>query len=159
MNVADTLAGEHGVFHLLVEQLDDALARCRTIEELHTAAAPLAISLLGHARIEEETLFVPLEQRLGGGGPTHCLRHEHQTMDRMIRALFRLRDPDTMRAAVRDVLAITRRHLAREEQVLFEAARTALGDAELEALGAAWAQARGITPPEAPGVTRRDSPD
>ena len=148
MNVADTLTGEHGVFHLLVEQLDDAAERCQTIDELHRAAAPLAISLLGHARIEEETLFVPLEQRLGPTGPTQCLRHEHQMMDGMIRALFRVRDLGTMRQAVRDVLAITRRHLAREEQALFDAARTALGDPALEQLGTTWARARGIALPE-----------
>jgi hemerythrin-like domain-containing protein len=153
MNVADTLTGEHGVFHLLVEQLDDAAASCATIDELQRAAAPLAISLLGHARIEEETLFVPLERRLGANGPTQCLRHEHQTMDRMIRALFRLRDPETMRQAIRDVLAITRRHLAREEEVLFDAARRTLGDPELEALGTTWARARGIA---LVSVTRTD---
>ena len=148
MNVADTLTGEHGVFHLLVEQLEDAAEQCQTIDELHRAAAPLAISLLGHARIEEETLFVPLEQRLGPTGPTQCLRHEHQMMDGMIRALFRVRDPETLRQAIRDVLAITRRHLAREEQVLFDAARSALPAPDLEALGTTWARARGIALPE-----------
>ena len=158
MNAADTLTGEHGVFHLLVEQLDDAAERCQTIDELHRAAAPLAISLLGHARIEEETLFVPLERRLGPNGPTQCLRHEHQMMDGMIRALFRVRDLETMRQAVRDVLAITRRHLAREEQALFDTARTALADAEVEALGTAWARARGIAQPEtAPSLPARNT--
>jgi hypothetical protein len=74
-------------------------------------------------------------------------------MDRMIRALFRLRDPETMRQAIRDVLAITRRHLAREEEVLFDAARRTLGDPELEALGTTWARARGIA---LVSVTRTD---
>lgn len=148
MNVADTLTGEHGVFHLLVEQLDDAVERCRTLDELQRAAAPLAISLLGHARVEEETLFAPLEQRLGAAGPTQCLRHEHATMDGMLRALFRVREVETMRQAIRDVLAITRRHLAREEQVLFDAARATLDAPVLERLGAEWARARGIGQPD-----------
>ena len=147
MNVADALTGEHGVFHLLVEQLDDAIERCETTAELHRAAAPLALSLLGHARIEEATLFTPLEARIGGAGPLHCLRDEHQTMERLIRALFRLSDLATTRAAVRDVLALTRRHLAREEQVLFEVARKALRDPDLQELGTAWARARGIALP------------
>jgi hemerythrin-like domain-containing protein len=93
-------------------------------------------------------LFTPLEQRIGAAGPLHCLREEHQTMDRLIRALFRLSDLETTRQAVRDVLAITRRHLAREEQVLFEVARKALDDPDLQRLGAQWARARGITLPE-----------
>jgi hemerythrin-like domain-containing protein len=147
MNVADALTGEHAVFHLLVEQLDDTIERCRTTAELQRAAAPLGLSLVGHARIEEATLFAPLEQRIGTTGPLHCLRDEHQTMDRMIRALFRLTDLDASRHAVRDVLAITRRHLGREEQVLFEVARKALADPDLQELGTAWARARGITLP------------
>lgn len=148
MNVADALTGEHGVFHLLVEQLDDAVERCQTTGELHRAAAPLALSLVGHARIEEATLFAPLEQRIGVTGPLHCLRDEHQTMDRQIRSLFRLSDLGATRDAVRDVLAITRRHLAKEEQVLFEVARKALEDPDLQRLGAEWARARGIALPE-----------
>ena len=31
MDVTDALLGEHGVFHLLVEQLDDALGRCESV--------------------------------------------------------------------------------------------------------------------------------
>ena len=148
MNVTDTLTGEHCVFHLLIEQLDDAAPRCRTIEELRSAAAPLAISLLGHAQIEEATLFTPLERRIGTAGPLHCLREEHQTMDRLLRALFRLPDLEVTRQAVRDVLDVTRGHLAKEEQVLFEVARTALQATDLQELGAEWARARGIALPE-----------
>jgi hypothetical protein len=63
MDVTDALLGEHGVFHLLVEQLDDALDRCGTVAELRAAAEPLSISLLGHHRVEEETLLAPSSAR------------------------------------------------------------------------------------------------
>ena len=87
MDVTDVLAGEHGVFHLLVEQLDDAIDRCQTLGELRVAVEPLALSLLGHARVEEDTLFRSYEQATGTLGPLRCLRHEHEQMDRWIRAL------------------------------------------------------------------------
>ena len=148
MDVTDALAGEHGVFHLLVEQLDDALARCQTLTELRAATEPLAISLLAHARIEEQTLFVPYERETGSLGPLRCLRHEHQMMDEMIRNLFRLADAEQLRAQVRSLLDVTRRHLAREEEVMFAAARQALPAGELAQQGAQWAQARGITLPK-----------
>jgi hypothetical protein len=127
--------------------LGDAAGRCGSADELRTAAAPLAISLLGHARIEEETLFAPLEAHIGTAGPVHCLREEHVEMDRRLRALFAPNAPGdvgALRDAVRDVLAIVRRHFAKEEQVLFEVARTALAAAALEDLGAAWVRARGL---------------
>ena len=144
MNVADALTGEHGVFHLLIEQLEDAATHCRTVQELRSAAAPLAISLLGHARIEEETLFTPLERRIGEAGPLHCLREEHEAMDRRLRALFRQPDLEATRHALGEVLATARKHLSKEEQVLFQVARNALQDADLQQLGAHWARARGI---------------
>src|SRR5262245_17083982 len=101
MDVTDVLAGEHGVFHLLVEQLDDALDRCATITELRVATEPLALSLLGHARVEEETLFRSYEQATGSLGPLRCLRHEHEQMDQTIRALFRIADVEEMRRRTR----------------------------------------------------------
>jgi hemerythrin-like domain-containing protein len=145
VNVADALTGEHGVFHLLIEQLEDAAARCRTVDELRSAAAPLAISLLAHARVEEETLFTPLERQIGEAGPLHCLREEHEAMDLQLRALFREPDLEATRRAVHEVLAAARRHLGKEEQVLFQVARKALQDDDLQKLGAHWARARGIT--------------
>jgi len=144
MDVTDVLAGEHGVFHLLVEQLDDALDRCTTLGELRVAVEPLALSLLGHARVEEETLFRSYEQATGTLGPLRCLRHEHEQMDRAIRGLFRITEADEMRARTRALLDLTRRHLAREEAVMFTAAREALGRGVLEACGDEWARFRGV---------------
>jgi iron-sulfur cluster repair protein YtfE (RIC family) len=145
MDVTDTLAGEHGVFHLLVEQLADAMPRCTTLAELRIAAEPLALSLLGHARVEEETLFESYERATGSLGPLRCLRHEHEQMDRAIRSLFHLGDVVEMRARLEALLDLTRRHLAREEAVMFTAARQALSAGVLEECGAAWAAFRGVT--------------
>ena len=150
MDVTDVLAGEHGVFHLLVEQLDDSIDRCTTLAELRVAAEPLALSLLGHARVEEETLFQSYEQATGTLGPLRCLRHEHEQMDRWIRALFRIPDLDEMRRQTRALLDLTRRHLAREEQVMFTAAREALTAGVLAACGAEWAKFRGVAIAEGP---------
>jgi len=144
MDVTDVLAGEHGVFHLLVEQLEDAIDRCGTLGELRVAVEPLALSLLGHARVEEETLFQSYEQATGTLGPLRCLRHEHQQMDQRIRGLFRIPDLDEMKKQTRALLDLTRRHLAREEQVMFTAAREALTSGVLAACGEEWAKFRGV---------------
>jgi len=154
MDVTSALAGEHGIFHLLVEQLDEAAGTVTTVGELRAAAEPLAVALIGHARLEEETLFVPLEHAIGAQGPLHCLRQEHEDMDRQLRALFRFEDLAPMREAVRTVLDLTRRHLAREEQVLFAVADRALTPATRTLLGNHWATTRGVTlPGTAPATT------
>lgn len=147
MRVVDVLTGEHGVFHFLVEQLDDAVGHCTTVAELRAAAAPMAISLIGHARIEEATLFAPLERELGLSttGPLHCLREEHQELDRVVRTMLAQRELGPLRAGVRELLDLTRKHLGREETVLFAAANEALAVGRNEQLGLDWARARGIT--------------
>jgi hemerythrin-like domain-containing protein len=144
MDVTQALLGEHGIVHLLVEQLDEALGRHQTTSELRAAAEPLAITLLAHARVEDETLFQPYEKHTGSLGPLKCLRHEHELMDRQIRALFRFDDVETLREQIRALLDVTRRHLAREEEVMFKAARDAIEAGELEHLGHHWAEFRGV---------------
>jgi hemerythrin-like domain-containing protein len=147
MDVTDALRGEHGVFHLLVEQLDDALDRCGSVAELRAAAEPLSISLLGHHRVEEETLLAPYERETGSIGPFSCLRHEHEQMNQLVRLIARNQDAGEMREQIRALLDIARRHLAREEQVLFSVARQTLPDGERQHSGAYWAQFRGVTLP------------
>jgi hemerythrin-like domain-containing protein len=94
--------------------------------------------------VEEETLFRSYEQATGTLGPLRCLRHEHEQMDRTIRGLFRLTDAEELRTRARGLLDLTRRHLAREEAVMFTAARDALTRGVLEACGEEWARFRGI---------------
>ena len=65
-------------------------------------------------------------------------------MDRAIRALFRITDVDDMRRQTRALLDLTRRHLAREEAVMFTAARDALSAGTLDACGEEWAKFRGV---------------
>jgi hemerythrin-like domain-containing protein len=145
MVVTDALLGEHGVFHPLVEQLDDALARCETTAELRAAAEPLAISLLGHHRVEEETLLMPYERQAGCLEPLKCLRHEHQMMNDLVRAVFRETDPAAMRERIRALLDVVRRHLAREEELLFDLAKRALPAEARTHSGHHWAHFRGVT--------------
>ena len=145
MDVTDALTGEHGVLHLLVEQLDDAMERWTTLAELRAAAEPLIISLLGHHRVEEETLLRPYEERTGSLGPLRCLRHEHQMMDQLARGLVRAGDVAAMREQLKAFLDLIRRHLAREEQLLFSHVRQTLPAGELSEKGAQWAQFRGVT--------------
>jgi hemerythrin-like domain-containing protein len=65
-------------------------------------------------------------------------------MDRWIRALFRIPTLDEMKQQTRALLDLTRRHLAREEQVMFTAARDALTSGVLAACGEEWAKFRGV---------------
>lgn len=105
---------------------------------------PLAISLIGHAQVEERLVFAPLEERIGLQGPLACLKDEHDAMDASIRGLFRIDDVAALKAAIREVLATARGHFSKEEQVLFPVARKVFGVDDRAHLGENWAQARGV---------------
>jgi len=74
MDVTQALLGEHGIVHLLVEQLDEALDRHQTTAELKAASEPLAITLLGHARIEE-VMFKAARDAIEAGELQHLGHH------------------------------------------------------------------------------------
>jgi hemerythrin-like domain-containing protein len=65
-------------------------------------------------------------------------------MDQQIRSMFRLKDAAVLREQIRVLLDVTRRHLAREEEVMFKAARDTIEGGELEHLGHHWAKLRGV---------------
>lgn len=145
MDVTDALLGEHGVFYLLIEQLDDALDRLETLPELRAAIAPLAISLLAHARIEEDVIFGRLEKTIGLQGPLHCLQDDHNAMDQKLRDLFSITDAAVLKTSAREILETARGHFAKEEQVLFPVARRTFDVDRRKHLGEHWAKFRGIT--------------
>ena len=147
MDVTDTLLGEHGVFYLLMEQLDEATGRLDTVDALRTAAEPLMLSLISHAKIEEEVVFATLEKRIGLQGPIACLQDEHEKMDANIRRLFRVDEVDALRTAIREILANARSHFSKEEQVLFPVARKVFHAEDRASLGEQWARARGMQTP------------
>jgi len=147
VDVTDTLLGEHGVFYLLIELLEDAVGRLDSVEALRTAAEPLALSLLAHAKIEEEVIFATLERRIGLQGPIACLQDEHTRMDADIRGLFRIDDTAALKEAILALLSTVRGHFSKEEQVLFPVARKVFGNDDRAELGAQWARARGVQLP------------
>ena len=140
MQVTDVLAGEHGVFHLLVEQLDDAIDRCTTLARApHRRRAARALAARPRAGRGGDALPV-LREGDRDARPAALLRHEHEQMDRGIRALFRIADMDEMRRSRRARSSTSRDATWRaRRQVMFTAAREALDGGVLEACGAEWA--------------------
>jgi len=144
LDVTDALAGEHGVLHFLLAQLEEAAGRATAVAELRPVAETVALALLGHQRVEDETMLEPFERRTGSLGPLRCLRHEHEQMDHGLRALVRIADLEHARTHVAELVGLIRRHLAREEELLFGVVREALPEAERLELGGRWAELRGV---------------
>jgi len=133
MRILDRFSSEHDVF---ITQLGVIETLARTGAEVTSVVAAirtLAAPLLAHAENEERALFPDLAPSLGGeGGPLAMLTEEHGVLhgqlDRLTGDPSRL-ELEQVLAAFLDVL---RRHIEKEEDVLFPAAARLIDDARLE---------------------------
>ena len=144
-----------------------------TLDVFQRFAAFMATRLARHAAKEDELLFPALEEAAGGFfPPTVVMRSEHGQIHAggdLLRARLaelsevdhpaillaeeQLRDlsaggaaPAQLATVARDILALIESHFAKEEQVLFPAARQMLDRATLDRLGEAMSAFGAATP-------------
>lgn len=145
MLITDGLLGEHGVFYLLFQDIEQVLLALDSAAALQNRIAPLSFSLEAHARLEDELLFAALEPHLGTqGGPLAVMRMEHNQIMGLLERIQSAGDLVQGRALTSQMIDISYAHFQKEEQVLFRMARQFLGEETLSALGAKWAQRRGL---------------
>ena len=144
MRITDALLGEHGIFYLLFQDIEQALPAIENLAILQNRIAPLAFSLEAHASLEDELLFTALEPHLGTqGGPLAVMRHEHDQIVSLLERIPSAPDLAQARALAAQMIEVSRGHFRKEEQVLFRMAQKFLGEDELSALGAKWSARRG----------------
>ena len=144
MRITDALLGEHGVFYLLLQDIEQALPAIENLAILQNRIAPLAFSLEAHASLEDELLFIALEPHLGTqGGPLAVMRHEHDQIVSLLERIPSAPDLVQARALAAQMIEVSRGHFRKEEQVLFRMAQNFLDEDELSALGAKWSARRG----------------
>ncbi len=140
ITITAALLGEHGVIYPQLGHLEQA---SHTLADARGRAALLAAGLATHAQIEDELLFVPLEEHLGpNGGPVAVMRMEHEEVERTLAALEEADDPGQAGALIARLVTVARDHFAKEEQVLFPMAEQMLGEEALLELGQEWARRR-----------------
>ena len=144
MRITDALLGEHGIFYLLFQDIEQALPAIENLAILQNRIAPLAFSLEAHASLEDELLFIALEPHLGTqGGPLAVMRHEHDQIVSLLERIPSAPDLAQARALAAQMIEVSRGHFRKEEQVLFRMAQKFLDEDELSALGAKWSARRG----------------
>lgn len=144
MLITDALLGEHAIFYLLFEDIEQALPAIDSLAALQHRVAPLAYALEAHAALEDELLFVSLEPYLGvQGGPLAVMRMEHDQIVALFGRIQAATELARGRIFAGQVTDAARMHFHKEEQILFRMAQQALSEEMLRALGAAWAARRG----------------
>ena len=143
MLITDALLGEHGVFHLMLGNIEQSLPAFDSLSNLQNRIAAFAFALEAHASLEDELLFNALEPHLGvQGGPLAVMRMEHDQIRDLLGKIESAADLDSARALAKQMIQVTRGHFQKEEQILFRMARQFLSEDELSALGTQWAKQR-----------------
>lgn len=141
MLITDALFGEHGVFYLLLQHIEQSLPASDSAAAMQNRMAAFFFALEAHSQLEDELLFTALEPRLGlQGGPLVVMRMEHDQITALIENLGSAASAEEGRALAAQLIRVVRGHFQKEEQVLFRMARQLLSEEELSSLGASWAQ-------------------
>lgn len=144
MKLTDALLGEHGVIYDLLDEVEAFAASAKTAEEITAAIAAPGAALLHHATIEDELLFPALEAVIGRAGMVAVMRSEHTLIEAQLARVRASRDLQTSGRALVELLATTRAHFSKEENVLFPAANHHVGGERLAELTSKWASMRSV---------------
>ena len=142
MNLIDILLGEHGVFYAMFDNLDQRVPKSKRMGEVRSIARTLYAALASHTRLEDELLYPNLESHMRDATPLNGLREEHADIHRILDVAQDAQQTFEGKDRLLHVLAVARRHFAKEEQVLFKAARKHLSEELLHDLGRMWTEAR-----------------
>lgn len=145
MKITDAFLGEHGAFYAQFDHLEKTQAQESQLAILRARAALLAAALASHATLENELLFDPLADAMGGpAGPVAVMRAEHARIDAALADIDRSTTTDTARDLLTQVIELARDHFVKEERVAFPLAENVLGVEFLSRQAEDWAHRRGV---------------
>lgn len=154
MRITDVLLGEHGYIYMALDLVETRLGTDIDLDDIKASARVLDEQLSAHSELEDELLFGALDPRLAAN--IQELRKEHIGIERAFRGVCAARTRETAMNELKRTMELVRRHLAKEERVLFPAAHQVLTDSELRTAGGKWATLRGVYIPE-PVLVRKSA--
>lgn len=134
MNIFDLLRKDHDEIKNILGKIDGASAA-----DVAALVASLRPAVLTHMRAEEEVFYSVLEDYDPTEDLTERAENEHRDVERLLDRLRHL-DPSSpsWRTIYRQAEDALLQHLRQEEVEMFRAARSVLGEADLEAMGEAF---------------------
>jgi hemerythrin-like domain-containing protein len=148
VDIVDAPLGEHGVLYDQGDRLVRAVSVAEDVVVVH--ARMFGVAVQAHSSLEDELLFVPLEQVLGADALSLVyMRMVHEQIDEGLADIRAIHMLEPARTRLLEVLAMTREHFREEEHALFPIARESLGQEVRERLGARWTARRGVSWPPA----------
>ena len=145
MTIVEGLLAEHRVFLTLFDQLEHALPKIKTVDEMRLLCRILEGLLHNHGEAEDDLSCVAVDHVLKEHKRHLRFHHDHQEIDGHLKEVARIEDLHEARRRLTVFLEACRAHFRDEEQNLFPLVETAIRHETLLALGRAWrSQSSGV---------------
>ena len=142
MKITEALFAEHLVFHSLFDHVEQTAARWKTLAEVKSVAAMMESMLQTHSETEDELFIGPLEHCFEQIGHRETFHQEHDEIDLTLALVQKARQTKKARQLLLHAVAACRKHVDKEERIVFPLAERVLNARTLTALGQAWRMRR-----------------
>ena len=142
MKITEALFAEHLVFQNLFDYIERNVQRSKTLAEVKQLAALMEAMLAAHSRTEDELFIGPLEHCFEQIGHRETFHQEHDEIDGNLRLAQKAKQLKQARQLLMAAVVCSRKHIDKEERIVFPLAERVLSATTLLALGQAWAQKR-----------------
>jgi hemerythrin-like domain-containing protein len=142
MKITEALFAEHQVFHNVFDHLELAAPRAKTLAEIKALAALMESMMKAHSDTEDELFIRPLEHCFEQIGQRDTFHQEHDEIERTLEQVRSAKLPKKARALLLQAVAASRKHVDKEERIVFPMAERVLSAKTLTGLAQAWRQQR-----------------
>src|SRR5437763_10846257 len=127
MKITDALFAEHQVFHNIFDYLERVAPRTRTLAELKSLAALMECMMKAHSDTEDELFIRPLEHCFEQIGHRETFHQEHDHVEQSLALVQNARQPKKARQLLLQAVAACRKHVDKEERIVFPMDEQVLG--------------------------------
>jgi hemerythrin-like domain-containing protein len=142
MKITEALFAEHLVFHSMFDHIEAAAPRLKTLAEVKSLATLMEQLLRAHSDTEDELFIGPLEHCFEQIGQRDAFLEEHQEIDDSLSSIQGAKQLEKARQLLLAAVAYSRKHLDKEERIVFPMAERVLNGKTLTALGQQWMEQR-----------------
>jgi hemerythrin-like domain-containing protein len=138
MTIIEALVAEHRIFLKLFEQIEHALPRVKTVDEIALMCRLLEAPLQDHGGAEADLAYIALDHILHQQHRLTRLHHDHREIDGLLKEVERIKDLPRARSRLKAALGTCRAHFSEEERTVFPRIEKALQHETLLILGRVW---------------------
>jgi hemerythrin-like domain-containing protein len=142
MKITEALFAEHLVFHNVFDHLERVAPRVKTLAEVKGLAALMEAMMKAHSDTEDELFIRPLEHCFEQIGQRETFHQEHDQIDGTLELVAKATQVKKARQLLLQAVAASRKHVDKEERIVFPMAERVLSAKTLTSMGQAWRQQR-----------------